>query len=111
MEAVFGDFGKETDARTSGRGQSSRRMPNILRSTLHRQRGLFQITTFMSRCLLLSSQQYDTKRDQTGGTEEDEKGRRDQRTQEDADSHTETEHSDEIAQTVHRVDHTPYTAV
>lgn len=86
-------------------------MPNILRSTPHRQRGLFQITTFMGTSLLLSSQQYDTARDETDGAEEENEESRDQSAENDSNTDPETEHPDEISQTVHSADHTPYTAV
>ena len=85
-------------------------MPNILRSTPHTERGPFQITTFMGIILLLSSQQYDTARDETDGAEEENEESRDQSAENDSNT-TQTEHPDEISQTVHSADHTPYTAV
>ena len=65
----------------------------------------------MGIILLLSSQQYDTARDETDGAEEENEESRDQSAENDSNTDPETEHPDEISQTVHGADHTPYTAV
>lgn len=91
--------------------QSSLWMPNMRRRTPHRQRGLFQITTFMGMSLLLSSQQYDAACNETDSTEEEDEEGRDQSAEDDSNADPEAEHPDEVSQTVHSADHTPYTAV
>lgn len=65
----------------------------------------------MGMSLLLSSQQYDATRDETDGTEKEYEESWDQSAEDDSNADPETEHPDEISQTVHSADHTPYTAV